>query len=129
MRALELNPKVHERIAEVKAYAEVHRETMADMMRRMNKEGCAPGDNPQHVVNIFDGFKVVYSIEQQAFGWCHHISISVDTRDPEKKLPHPVAAKIILQLFDLKWGEEIQFKNNENDVVPNVEFWFKYDPA
>ncbi len=58
-----------------------------------------PGDNPDYMLYIHDGFRVVYTIEEQPTGFYHHISISIDRK---KKHPNEIAVKIILDAFDMK---------------------------
>lgn len=57
------------------------------------------GDYPDHVLLIPNGYRVVYSIEDQPRkGLCHHISISIKTKG---KYPHIEAVKEIVKLFDI----------------------------
>lgn len=62
------------------------------------------GDNPDHVL-INGNLKIVYSVEIQNIGMCHHISISHDNRKP----PAPTMVDKILEhlsLGNLKDGRD-----------------------
>jgi hypothetical protein len=60
------------------------------------------GDYPDFKVLIPNGFRVVYSIEEQPIGWCGHLSVSVDS--PEK-VPGIPAVEAIMAEFGM--GKDI----------------------
>lgn len=97
MRVLIIDATVKARIAYLKEYAARHRLSRVDL-RRMRATKEAIGDNPLYVVNIPDGFRVVFSIEEQSppFGWSRHISISIPRTTHG---PHPFAVAELLMEF------------------------------
>jgi hypothetical protein len=103
MRALVLNEKVEDEIRRVKEYAETHPITEDQFTKML--EGEAPvGDDPNFVLQIPMGFKVVYSIEPQPkTGLCRHLSVSIP--DPDKA-PHPAAMETIAKNFGFPPLEE-----------------------
>jgi hypothetical protein len=98
MRAMIITDEVQARIKEVMRYAEKHIFSMDDMLDIMNKQREPPGNDPNHVVHIPIGYKVVFTMDNQNIGICKHISISVDRPD---KLPNPIVVENILQEFGI----------------------------
>ena len=80
MRLMQINKETEEDIAKVLKYADEHRFTVAKMKLLVSGDIESPGDNPDYMLHINDGFRVVYSLEEQPMGWCHHISVSVDKK-------------------------------------------------
>jgi hypothetical protein len=78
MRALIIDSSVKARIAHLKEYADRHRLNLIEL-KHMMAEKEVIGDNPLYAVNIPDGFRVVFTIEEQPppMGWSRHISISI----------------------------------------------------
>lgn len=58
------------------------------------------GDDPKHVAHLTNGYRVVFSVEDQKFGRCRHVSISVSG---DGRFPHPAAVNMILELFEFKF--------------------------
>jgi len=105
MRLLQINDETNEDIAKVVKYANEHKFTIDQMKLLMAGDIEPPGDNPDYMLYINNGYRVVYSLEEQPIGWCHHISISVDK---EKKYPHGIATQMIMGAF----GMDGNLKNN-----------------
>jgi hypothetical protein len=99
MRALVIDGKSKEDIQNCIKYAENHRYPRSFLVARMNGKASTPGDNNSHNCYLHDGFKVVFSIEEQPFGWAKHLSVSID--DPEK-MPSVEAVKLIMSEFGIK---------------------------
>lgn len=100
MRILQINNETYEDIAKVLKYADEHRFTTAMMKLVMSGDLEPAGDNPDFLVHIHDGYRVIYSLEElQPMGWYHHISISVDQ---SKKYPHEMAVQMILEAFKME---------------------------
>jgi len=55
------------------------------------------GDNPEHVVHLHDGYRVVFSYEEQPVGLCAHMSISIESGHA----PHPAAVETIMEEFGM----------------------------
>lgn len=99
MRVLEIQDSTREDIAKVVKYAQEHKYNIHMMKLLMSRDLESPGDNPDYVVHIHDGYRVVYTIEQQpVVGWCHHMSISIER---SKKYPNEIASLEIMKLFGM----------------------------
>jgi len=99
MRILQIDHNTREDIAKVLKYADEHRYSEAMMKLVMAGDIKPAGDDPGFLVHIHDGYRVIYSLEEQPLGWCSHISISVDR---SKKYPHEMAVQEILGAFGMK---------------------------
>ncbi len=98
VRVLEINSETEEDVVKVIEYAKEHKYTMA-MSKLVNAGDLPPaGLDPNFLLYIHDGFRVIYSIEEQPSGWCHHISISVEV---DGKYPNEHAVQMILMLFNM----------------------------
>jgi hypothetical protein len=99
MRALVIDEKAKTEIARVISYAQKHMVTVADLIKNLDGAILPVGDNPEYVCHFFDGFRVVYSIEDQPHcGLCHHLSVSVNT---EGRAPSPDAVEAIMRAFGI----------------------------
>jgi hypothetical protein len=98
LRVLEINNDTKKEIKKVITYAENNICDEAQIKLIASKDIPPVGDNPDHLVHIHDGYRVIYSIEKQPIGLCHHISISVESGD---KYPNPEAVKMILKEFGM----------------------------
>ncbi len=99
MRVLEINDSTREDIAKVVTYAKEHRYNEHMIKLLISGDLESPGDNPDYLVHIHDGYRVIYTIEEHKVGFCHHISISVDR---SKKYPHEMAVLEIMKLFGME---------------------------
>lgn len=114
VRVFEVQKTTREDIAKVIAYAKEHKYDQHKMKRVMAGDIKPAGLDPGFIVHIHDGYRMVYSLEQQpVVGWCHHLSISVEKT---KKYPHPVVTMEIMKLFGMEgdfkkclsiWQEEV----------------------
>lgn len=96
MRPLLIDNEAKAKIECVMKYAEMNPFSMDEMLDIYNKELSPAGDMDGFAVNLYRGFKVVYSIEKQPSGKFKHISISVDK---EGKLPSIESAQLIISEF------------------------------
>lgn len=108
MRPLVIDAGAKRRITDVICYAEENRITKSEMMEIIENGGpegdsTAVGDDGNRCCYIDHGFKVVYSIEEQPIGWCHHLSVSVAALD---KLPNIAAVARIMSEFGIKASME-----------------------
>ena len=78
---LDLGPPERQRLAALRAHALTHRIDRETVDRMAAGVTPPVGDDAASVVNLRGGYRVVYSVEQQPSGWCHHLSISVARRD------------------------------------------------
>jgi len=83
-------------VIKVISYAQEHKYSMGDLRRVMEGINPPAGDNPRHVCHFFHGYKVVYSIEEQPLGLCHHLSVSIDS-----ELPCVEAVEAIMKEFGI----------------------------
>jgi hypothetical protein len=98
MRALLIDAEAKAQIKKVIAYAQENRLSPGDLQINMGGLKGPIGDNPNHVCHFFDGYRVVYSIEQQPIGDCHHLSVSVDAKG---RYPTPQAVELIMKEFGI----------------------------
>jgi hypothetical protein len=94
-RALVIDRIARENIERVIKYAFDHKIKIEVMRKMVTGEVVAPGYSPNYTCEIFNGYRVVLSIEEHPMGWCRHISISVDGG----LLPSIEAAKLIIKEF------------------------------
>jgi hypothetical protein len=129
MRVLVIDELAEAEVQRVRTFALSRRQSLHDIMRRMKGSPEAPGDDPQYMLELKDGWKVVYTIEQQPSGWFHHISVSIDARAEDKPWPHPAGVDMILKLFGLGcvksaahgWPENTPNRNAINLLFPFTE--------
>jgi hypothetical protein len=88
LRGLVMNEEVRAAIRRVVSYAEANRVTRARLLAMMELEEAPVGDAAAHCVEVPDGYRCVFSIEEQPVGWCRHLSVSV--RAPQAKGRCPV---------------------------------------
>lgn len=100
LRPLIVTPEIVARAQAVKAYAFDHRENLTQLRNRMSSGAVAPGDFHEFVLDIPEGYRAVYSINQQPspLNWCQQISVSVNA---PRMMPNPTAVAAILELFDI----------------------------
>ena len=103
MRVLQIDDDTRKEIKKVKAFAYRHKVDEANLRATMAGIVEPIGDDPDYVVHIHDGYRVVYSVEEQSIGDCHHISVSVDKKG---RAPHPLAVEMILEEFGMKKLED-----------------------
>lgn len=111
MRILQIGATEREAIKKLMAYADLNTISLEAIKKTISGGMPGIGDNEDHVLYLHEGFRVVFSYEEQPVGKCAHISISVD--DPNK-LPHPEAVKMIMAEFGMgtiedainTWAEE-----------------------
>jgi len=130
MRVLVIDEAAQARAKALRQYAIEHKEKLIDLVNRMNKgDQQAPGNNPNFVLELFDGWRVVMTIEQSppppygAGCWCYHISISVVPQRAEKMMPDPFAIETqILPLLGIK--AKLKDALNMSHTGNIVELWF-----
>lgn len=115
MRILQITDETRKDIKKVIEYAE---NNILDNARLADpKEFLPVGDNPDHVVHIHDGYRVVFSIEEQSIGLCNHISISVESKD---KYPNEHAVNMILNEFNMSLDNSLSIWLEENVRAINI---------
>jgi hypothetical protein len=76
VRVLQIDDDVRGEIKKAIAYAEAHKFTISDLKSIIKGQMLSAGDDPGFVTYIHDGYRVVYSLEEQLIGLCKHISVS-----------------------------------------------------
>jgi hypothetical protein len=99
MRALVIDNTAKAEITRVLSYAQKHVLKVAELIENLKGNIVPAGNNPEHVCHFFDGFRVVYSIEDQPhLGLCHHLSVSVNTKG---RTPSPQAIELLMKEFGI----------------------------
>jgi hypothetical protein len=120
MRILQFDEATRKEIQKAIVYANAHKMSILELEQTLNDPGKAAGFDPGFVTHIHDGFRVVYSIEEQPVGWCHHISISVESKT---KYPHEIAIDEILKEFGMEQrssGKTVQIWLEEEFQAVNI---------
>ena len=114
MRILKIDAADRDEIRKATDYAKSHKFDLTEIKRIMEGKAQAAGFDAGFVTYLHNGYRVVYSLEEQPVGWCHHISISIEERG---KLPHPEAIRMILGEF----GMDSDFE----DSPKMLELWIE----
>ena len=114
MRALIIDENAKNQIRKLIEYAEHKPVSLQDMQDTLSGKKKPIGDNLMHVLHLFQGYRVVYSEENQPMGLCRHLSISVEG----DKYPHPVACEEILKEFGFRLKGKIE---QTADIMPWME--------
>ena len=101
MRALIIDDEAKIEINKVLTYAEAHRIDLTATTKMMSGEQDPVGDNALYACYLNDGYRVVFSFEEQPCGWCRHLSVSVDAED---MFPSPPAVELIMKEFHFSGG-------------------------
>lgn len=99
MRILQIDNDARKEIEKLKNYANEHKISINSVKAMIEGKEPPVGDNSAYAIYLYDGFRIVYSVEEHPIGYCHHISISVDEID---KYPNPEAVEMILKEFGMK---------------------------
>lgn len=110
MRSLVIGREEKEKIKNLVEHAEKNIMQMDDLLDTINKEMLPVGDMDNFSCQIPNGYKVVYSIENQPAGMVRHLSISVPE---EGAYPHP---DVVIMLMG-----EIPFENK----IHNCNVWIE----
>jgi hypothetical protein len=91
-----------EQIATLREFAAAKPSNMEDMRRAVALKASNPDlfdtNAVAYTITLPNDYLVTYSHEQQEFGLCHHISISIKTRN---RLPHEAAVAMICEEFGM----------------------------
>ncbi len=122
MRALCINDEVRARIAALVAHADVHRVDQRRMARILEQVDRPVGDDPRHAMEIPQGYRCVYSIEEHLAGWCRHLSVSVDAPG---KCPSPESLAILLEEFGFSKGLARVMWSGGHDWQADARVWLE----
>ena len=95
-RIVQIDDYVKKEIAKVKSYAAEHPYNEEALISIKTETLAPPGDNPDHVVHIHDGFRAVYSVNVLKYIKYHHLSISY-----ERGMIGVPEAELILKMFGI----------------------------
>jgi len=96
MAALLITPEVRKRIREVRDYANANAIPQDELLAMIAGKLAPIGDDPKHVCMIPNGFRAVFSTEDQPPGLCRHLSVSVENPD---RIPNVHAVNILMEEF------------------------------
>jgi hypothetical protein len=120
MRVLIIDDLAKAEIKRVVAHAEANRMGIHDLMRVIKRVDPPVGDRQGYECRVEDGFRCVFSIEQQPCGWMRHLSVSV----PGGKYPNEHAVIMLAKEFGFaqpvenwKWGVEKEEEIRAVDVL------------
>lgn len=106
-RIIQIDNDVRKEVEKVKKYAFEHPYGEAYRSLVISKDALPVGDNPEHVVHIHDGYRVVYSITVHNSKKYHHLSVSVGKKGNYPGIPD---TQIIMDLFGM--GKDINDLDN-----------------
>lgn len=110
LRILQIDEGTIKEIEKVKSYALAHPYDEHFISLVLSGDALPVGDNPEHVVHIHDGYRVVYSITVKDSKKFHHMSVSVESDTQYPSVPSVVH---IMELFGM--GNDI---NDMESVWP-----------
>lgn len=96
LRPLIIDDNARKIIQQMINHAKANPYSLKHVKRLVEGSESPPGDLDGFSCNLPVGYRVVYSIEVQPIGICHHISISVPMR-----MPNPEAVELILHEFGM----------------------------
>lgn len=94
MQNLVIDDRTKSEIARIKKYSEEHRIPMDQIIATIKDPEKSVGNDPEHCCILSEGYKAVFSIEEQPSGFCRHFSLSVDD---ERSLPSPPSFEAIMK--------------------------------
>ncbi len=95
MSVLIIDEEAKARIKEVKEYAERNHYSIDDLLDIKNGVQEPPGDNGFYSCHLMEGYRVVYTIEDQpSVGLVRHMSISLN-----EQLPSVPSVQLIMEEF------------------------------
>ncbi|MGA3170331.1 MAG: hypothetical protein ABSE62_04900 [Chthoniobacteraceae bacterium] len=100
-RPIIINAEVTAAIREVAEYADAHRFSIQDLFK-MKQTGQRIGDDPHYRTVVPYGFICCFSVEEQPFGLCRHISISINEDGTDRGV-NTIGAWMICEAFGF-WG-------------------------
>ena len=115
MRALLIDDEARSSIKRVVDYAENHPFSISALKKIMNGESNPPGNDPNYICKIQLGFKCVFTIDMASSKesddtiWVRHLSVSVESSDPEE-YPPIQAVSYLMSEFGFK--EELKPDSN-----------------
>ena len=87
------NPDIKRELVRIKTFAI---NNPFDLTNGIPRTHIPAGDNPKHVL-INGTMGIVYSVEKQPPGLCHHLSVSKMGNQP----PHPAIVDYVLSMFGM----------------------------
>lgn len=94
MQILVIDDRTKAEIARIKKYSEEHRISLDQVKAIIKDPSKSVGNDPEHCCILSEGYKVVFSIEEQPSGFYRHFSLSVDSED---SLPGTLSFEAIMK--------------------------------
>jgi len=122
MRTLIIDKDAIEAIQKVISYAEAHKVSINQLKEIVAGKKLPAGDDPGHVCFFNDGFRAVYSIEEQPQGWFRHLSVSIEAfKTPSKEAMTTLVSEEAITMIMTEFGLKYPFKDStiwiEEDVL------------
>lgn len=129
MAELRIDDEVLDNVSRLVHHANLHRVSLEVVRLRASGLGPSIGDDEKFVLQIPEGWRVVYCIEEQPapVGWCHHFGYFLELNSGERLAPPPeLFVQAILPMFQLNlsapistWKEDV-----DNGRCTNLIFTF-----
>ena len=112
---LQLDQAAYQRIGDVLKYAHENPYTFKRMQALERNHKLAAGTNPNHVVELYRGFRCVYSVDSDLKNtiMLKHLSVSYITNDGQPAYPSMHAVQIIVEAFGFQGDFDIPMTDQE----------------
>ena len=122
LRPLVIDQATRDEFTRVREFSDLHRIRTGTLLRMMSGSEPPPGDDPNRVVELPQGWRIVYTVEEQPRGWMRHLSVSTDGRH-EGKAPNPFAVALICRELGFSIGEDLLFTDRQTVSPDPVLGW------
>jgi len=122
-----INPEDKQRAAELMKFASMRRFSLHDLASIVNGTIPPPGNDPNYMLLLERGWKIVYTFDQlpDPIGWIRHVSISVVADGKTQVVPAPpLVSFVLLELFNLDFGT---LRHSEIDDRKVIHLMFPAD--
>ncbi len=138
MRLLIIDDEVKARIRALYDYANSHRLTHEMLLGQRDGKDKPVGDNPFHSLHLTDGYKVVFSVDEQPMGVMCHMSMSVASNNPDT-MPNEYAVQEVAELLSFSGkimsgdATAMYIEHGKDDldrpIYTAINVLWPYDPA
>lgn len=98
VRILQIDEYTRSEVTKIRKYAVEHPYDQDFRDKVVAGTALPVGDNPEHVLHIHDGYRVVYSIDKLEDRMYHHLSVSFIE---DKKYPGQPEVECIMEMFGM----------------------------
>ena len=112
---LHLDQAAFQRIGDVLRHAHENPYTHKRMQALERNHRLNPGSNPNHVVELYRGFRCVYSVDSDLKNttMLRHLSVSYVTNDGQPAYPSIHAVQMIVEAFGFQGNFDIPMTDQE----------------